>query len=97
MKSFWEFWQEYKVNEDAVMAASSSGAEAAPGEVTSPNSASATPANLDVAPPKACNAMTDNSVLGKPKDREDCGFFGKGDFRIPCNVLSGHVETRKLK
>ena len=94
MKSFWDYWQDYKINEDAVIAAGSVGADAAPGEITSPNSDAATPANLDVAPPKAMNAMTDNSVLGKPEDKKDCGFFGKGDFRIPANVLSGEIETR---
>ena len=99
MKSFWDYWQDYKINEDAVMAAGSVGAEAGAGEVTSPSSPAATPANLDVSPPKANNAMTDNSVLGKPQDDKDnCGgFLGRNDFHIPYNVLSGSVETRKLK
>lgn len=98
MKSFWDYWQEYKINEDAVMAAGSVGAEAGAGEVTSPNSPAATPANLDISPPKASNAMTDNSVLGKSDDcdKDNCGgFFGRNDFRIPYNVLSGNVEIPK--
>ena len=98
MKSFWDYWQDYKVNEDAIVAAGSAGEGAAPGEVTSPNAPSATPANLDVSPPKAINAMTDNSVLGKTKcDGDSCGgFLGKGDFIVPKNVLSGEVQTRSF-
>lgn len=95
MKSFLEYLKEYEeqLEEDAVMAtttAANTGAEVAP-----PNAA----ANVrcaDVASPDAMVGMTDHSVLGIPckgKSKNN-GFFGKGDFHILKNVLSGEVEKR---
>lgn len=96
MISFLEYLKEYKKNleEDAVLAADT--ASMSGSEVTTHADASAQHNNTDVTSPKACIGLTDNSVLGKlsKKKLKDNGFFGKDDFHIPQNVLSGEVEKR---
>lgn len=93
MQSFLEYLKEQKakqLEEDAVMAADAAAADNA---VVSPNVAS-TKVDSDISPPKAMVGMTDNSVLGGATKKKDKGFFGKGDFIIPKNVLSCGVEIR---
>lgn len=102
MQSFLEYLREKrkqeKLAEDAVVGGADAGGTttSSAGEVVSPATAQSTTNVGDcLKPSDAAQPMTDNSVLGKPcKDKEDCGFFGKGDFRIPCNVLSGDVDIR---
>ena len=99
MKTFLEFLKEYnqQLEEDAVMAAGEAGAASSGADALSPPGEANGAENLDVAPPKAMNAMTDNSVLGtchKTKDHCD-GFLGKNDFHIPRNILSGDTPDVK--
>ena len=101
MMTFLEYLKEYnrQLREDAVMAAGDAGAGANVGgadSITPPGEANGAQ-NLDIAPPKAMNAMTDNSVLGtcSKKKFEKDGFLGKGDFHIPHNVLSGDTPDVK--
>lgn len=97
--TFLEYLKEYErqLKEDALMAA---GTAANTGvEVASPGSAASEMKCIDVTSHDAAPPMNDYSVLGgatKKKCDKDKGFFGKGDFRIPKNVLSGEIETRKL-
>lgn len=97
MISFLEYLKEYEqqLKEDAVLAAQSGGSSAS--EVTSPEVAAQSAKAADViATGDAAPPTTDNSVLGtmSKKKSKDCGFFGKDDFRIPQNILSGEVQRR---
>lgn len=97
MKSFLEYLKEYEkkqLEEDAVMDANV-GSEAN-GEVVSQDAAAASIKISDVSKPDAITGLTDHSVLGV-KSKKKCGnggFFGKDDFYIPQNVLSGEVQRR---
>jgi hypothetical protein len=103
MMTFLEYLKEYnrQLREDAVMAAGDAGAGANTGgadAITPPGEANGAQ-NAEVVPPKAMNAMTDNSVLGtcSKKKFEKDGFLGRHDFHIPCNVLSGDtVEVKPI-
>lgn len=97
--TFLEYLKEYErqLREDAVMAANMAANTGA--EVTSPSAASTQNANTAevVSPHNAAIPTSDRSVIGpaaSKKKSKDCGFFGKDDFRIPQNVLSGEVERR---
>lgn len=94
MLTFLEYLKEYnrQLREDVVMAAGD--AVASGGDSITPSGEANGVQNLDVASPKAMNAMTDNSVLGNYSDdkRERDGFLGKNDFHVPYNVLSGSTE-----
>lgn len=99
MMTFLEYLEEYKrrIKEDVVMAASA--ASNAGAEVTSPAVASTqnVKAAEVVSQHDAAIPTSDRSVLGptvSKKKCKDCGFFGKDDFRIPQNVLSGEVDRR---
>lgn len=101
MMSFLEYLKEYErqLKEDALMAAGT--AANAGVEVASPGEAAASASEMkcaDVTAHDAAPPMNDYSVLGGATSKKKCdkGFFGKGDFRIPKNVLSGEIETRKL-
>lgn len=81
--TFLEYLREYnrKLREDAVIAAGGDSSVADVGEVTSSSSANV--------------GLTDHSVLGySSKNCKKNGFFGKNDFVIPTNVLSGEVLKR---
>ena len=99
MISFLEWYEEHKkqLEEDAVMSAGdvSNGSAA---EVVSPNAPAANVKPLDVSAPSSHSVgLSDKSVLGPSycsKKCKDNGFFGKGDFRIPQNVLSGDIDRR---
>lgn len=83
--TFLEYLREYnrKLREDAVIAAGVGGNSSSvdAGEVTSSSSANV--------------GLTDHSVLGySSKNCKKNGFFGKDDFVIPTNVLSGEILKR---
>lgn len=92
MQSFLEYLREQQkqLEEDAVLAAGS----------VAPDNAVASPKAYDqmsdnsVSSPKACVGLTDNSVLGGATRKKDGGFFGKDDFVIPKNVLSGEIDVK---
>lgn len=95
MMTFLEYLKEYEkqLKEDAIMAANTASSSGA--EVTSPKAASQSIRAADiVSSTDAAIPMTDNSVLGATSKKKDCGFFGKDNFQIPQNVLSGEVERR---
>lgn len=97
MKSFLEYLkeQEEHLAEDAVMPTGTAPVTGA--EVSSPETATNVK-TADVVSPNLAVGLSDNSVLGNPTKcrAKDKGFFGKDDFRIPKNVLSGEVETLKI-
>ena len=97
MKSFLEWLEEQKaekakrLKEDAVLA---SGAPVADNAVASPKAYDQATADNSVTSHHACVGLTDKSVLGGATKKKDSGFFGKDDFRIPKNVLSGEIDVR---
>ena len=95
MQSFLEYLKEQKekqeqLEEDAVLAA---GSVAADNAVASPKAYDQA-ADNSIASPKACIGLTDKSVLGGATKKKDCGFFGKDDFIIPKNILSGETDIK---
>lgn len=87
--------REKQIEEDAVVAADST-AFSSSSEVASPSEVSDF-ASSEVTSPNSVVGLTDNSVLGKISKKKNCGFFGKDNFFIPQNVLSGSVEVEEPK
>lgn len=98
MKSFLEWYKENKtqLEEDAIISTGDMSNNSST-EVVSPNSSAASVKSLDVSKPSSRSiGLSDRSVLGasNSKKHDEDGFFGKDNFMIPQNVLSGEIEKR---
>lgn len=86
-----------QLEEDAVLAANASSTNL-DSDVISISSSSNHVTDIVSSPSSSNIGLTDHSVLGtierSKKNKKDNGFFGKDDFFLPQNVLSGEVEKR---